>query len=206
MSNMILPLLEPIRNINIIKDSFPELLFDDINESIEKMNLKYNSALLSNFEKILDKNDKRLNLLSDSYYIKLQEDKYIDFIVKIFEKNNNYCVINTNLLSLKYDSFLEYLNCGIDIKFQYLLLHQYIQLFNNQNKFFYIKDKELLKLFIIFTLRENMLTNFFLFPKNKICLISNYDCLFPLFYKDKISFTEYSKIAKDRGLFFIDKT
>lgn len=204
MLNMI-PLLEPINDITIIKNIFPELLFDDIDESIEKMSLKYNNALLSNFEKILDKNDKRINLLSNNYYSKLQEDKYIDFMIKIFEQNSNNCIINTNLLSLKYDVFFEYLNYGIDIKFQYLLLHQYIQLFNNQNKYFCIKDKELLKLFIIFSLRENMLTNFFLFPKNKVCLISNYDCLFPLFYKDKVLFNEYSKIAKNTGLFFINK-
>lgn len=100
---------------------------------------------------------------------------------------------------------MNYLNSGIDIKFQYLLLHQYINLFNNKSRYFYIKNKELLKLFIIFSLRENMISKFFLFPKNKICLISNYDCLFPIFYKDNILFDECSNIAKDIGLYLIGR-
>jgi len=198
-----LPLLEPINNISIIKDSFPELLFDDIDEAIETMNAKYSSVLLSNFETILNIDDERINLLSNKYYMKLQESKYLDFIVKVFTKNDKCCIIDTNLFSLNYDYFLNYLNSGIDIKFQYILLHQYIHLFDTQNRFFYIKDKELLKLFIIFSLRENMLSKFFLFPKNKTCLISNYDCLFPIFYNDNFVLEEYNKLAENTRIYLI---
>ena len=119
-----LPLLEQIDNLKVLENSFSELLFDDIDESIEKMSLKYSSGLLSNFEVILDKDDERINLLSDAYYIKSQEYKYIDFIDKVFKENDNLCIIDTHLFRLNYDYFLGYLNSGIDIKFQYLLLHQ----------------------------------------------------------------------------------
>lgn len=200
-----LPLLEQIDNLKVLENSFSELLFDDIDESIEKMSLKYISGLLSNFEVILDKDDERINFLSDAYYMKSQEYKYIDFIDKVFEENDNLCIIDTHLFRLNYDYFLGYLNSGIDIKFQYLLLHQYIHLFNTKNRFFYIKDKELLKLFFIFSLRENMLSNFFLFPKENICLISNFDCLFPIFYKEEFLFEKYHNFSKDTGLYLIKK-
>lgn len=154
-------------------------------------------------EVVLDTDDERINLLSNSYYMKLQESKYLDFILKVFEENDNCCIIDTNLFKLNYDYFLSYLNSGIDIKFQYLLIHQYIHLLDIQNRFFFIKDKELLKLFFIFSLRENMLSKFFLFPKNKTCLISNYDCLFPIFYKDNLLFEKYNKFAKNNGLFLV---
>lgn len=198
-----LPLLESVDNIKILEDNFSELLFDDIDESIEKMRLKYNSVSLSNFESILDANDERINLLSNSYYMKLQESKYLDFILKVFKENDNLCIIDTHLFRLNYDYFLGYLNSGIDIKFQYLLLNQYIHLFNTKNKYFYIKDKELLKLFFIFSLRENMLSKFFLFPKENICLISNFDCLFPIFYKEEFLFEKYHNFSKDTGLYLI---
>lgn len=200
-----LPLLQPIDSIDIFQNSFSELLFDDIDESIEKMSLKYSSVLLSNFEVILNADDERINLLSNSYYMKLQENKYLDFMIKVFEQNDNCCIVDTNLFELNYDYFLSYLNSGIDIKLQYLLLHQYINLFNTQNRYFYVKDRELLKLFVIFSLRENMISKFFLFPKNKTCLISNYDCLFPIFYKDDILFDEYKNITKTVGLYLIKK-
>ena len=198
-----LPLLESIKNIEILEENFSELLLEDIDESVEKMNLGYGSNLLSNFEILLNQNDERINLLSDSYYMKSQEEKYLNFIVKVFEENDNSCIINTNLFNLNYDYFLSYLNSGIDIKFQYLLLHQYINFINTENSYFYIKDKELLKLFMTFTLREDMITKFFLFPKDKICLISNYDCLFPIFYKDAELFKKYNKLAKDSELYLI---
>ena len=198
-----LPLLEQIDNLKVLENSFSELLFDDIDESIEKMSLKYSRGLLSNFAVILDKDDERINLLSDAYYMKSQEYKYIDFIDKVFKENDNLCIIDTHLFRLNYDYFLGYLNSGIDIKFQYLLLHQYIHLFNTKNRFFYIKDKELLKLFFIFSLRENMLSNFFLFPKENICLISNFDCLFPIFYKEEFLFEKYHNFSRDTGLYLI---
>lgn len=128
-----LPILEILKDSNIVRNSFIELFMaKDIDQVLEKMRLDYNHALLSNFEKILNNGDERNRLLSNKYYMNLQEDKFIGFFIDIFKNNSNICVIKTDFFSKYYDLFLPYLNSGIDIKFQYLLLHQYIKFHNKK--------------------------------------------------------------------------
>lgn len=198
-----LPLLKILKDSNLIKNHFPELLMDDIDEALESMRLNYNHALLSNFEMILSKDDERIKLLSDRYYMSLQECKFINFIEEVFLDNDKKCIIKTDFFNMDYDTFLSYLNSGIDIKFQYILLHQYINFHNIKSEYFMIKDVELLKLFITFILKEQWISHFFIFPKNEICLISNYDQLFPIFFKNKFIIEKYSKIAKKCGVYLI---
>lgn len=201
-----LPILEILKDSNIVRNSFIELFMaKDIDQVLEKMRLDYNHALLSNFEKILNDNDERNRLLSNKYYMNLQEDKFIGFFIDIFKNNSNICVIKTDFFNKDYDLFLPYLNSGIDIKFQYLLLHQYIKFHNKKNRYFIIKDIDLLKLFIIFGLREQCINDFFIFPKDEICLINNYDQLFPMFFKNNHSLEKYDKIAKLHKIFLINK-
>ncbi|WP_228568922.1 hypothetical protein [Campylobacter sputorum] len=198
-----LPLLKILKDSNLIKNHFPELLMDDIDEALESMRLNYNHALLSNFEMILSKDDERIKLLSDRYYMSLQECKFINFIEEVFLDNDKKCIIKTDFFNMNYDTFLSYLNSGIDIKFQYILLHQYINFHNIKSEYFMIKDVELLKLFITFILKEQWISHFFIFPKNEICLISNCDQLFPIFFKNKFIIEKYSKIAKKCGVYLI---
>lgn len=201
-----LPILEILKDSNIIRNSFIELFMaKDIDQVLEKMRFDYNHALLSNFEKILNDNDERNRLLSNKYYMNLQEDKFIGFFIDIFKNNSDICIIKTDFFSKDYDLFLPYLNSGIDIKFQYLLFHQYIKFHNKKNRYFIIKDIELLKLFIIFGLREQWINDFFIFPKDEICLINNYDQLFPMFFKNNYSLEKYDKIAKLNKIFLINK-
>ena len=201
-----LPLLEILTDKNVINNIFSELMSDDIDECLNKMNAKYNKFLLSSFDTILSNDDKRIALLSDSYFMKSQESKYINFFSEIFEANNKCCIVEVNLTNFDYDNLLSYLNIGIDIRFQYILLHQYINFFNNKNmqkRYFYIKDKDLLTLFVIFSLREQSLSQYFLFPRDEICIFSNYDCLLPIFFKNDNIVKNYREITEKLEIYLI---
>lgn len=194
-----LALLKPIDKIDV----FQELLLDDFDEILEKMRTSYLHKSLSSFESVLNTNDKRIKLLEDAYYMRNEEYKFVNFILEIFEKNNNCCIIDTHLFNLNYDYFLSYLSSGIDINYQCLLLHQYINFINTKKKYFCIRDKNLLKLFVIFGLRENKINQFFLFQNEKICIFNNYDHLLPIFYEDNNVFQKYYKISKKNDLYLI---
>jgi len=196
-----LPLLKPLKNISKIEKYYPELLSDDLDDEIDRMYSRYHHALLDNFETTLNIKDTRLSLLGNEYFMKINEYKYINFISEIFKNNNSYCVIDTNLFNLNYSDFLGYLNFGIDIALQYILLHQYISLKNIKSKYFIIKDIKLLEMFIVFGLRENSLNNFFFFPDDKSCIIVNYDQTFPIFSIDRKILDDYSNIAKNSSLY-----
>ncbi|MGH1601164.1 hypothetical protein [Campylobacter majalis] len=195
-------LLKAISKTKLIKSGYSWLL-GDMDSCMNILEKKYDKHLLSNFDVVLSEKDERVALLSDRYFMYNQEKNYIDFILKIFEKNDNCCIIDTHFTSINYEYFLSYLNSGIDIKFQYLLLHQYIHFIGKKNRFFKIDDKDLLVLFFLFSLREQPLSQFFLFPKDEICLVSNYDCLFPMFFKQKSLVANYSLMAKEAGLYII---
>jgi hypothetical protein len=191
-----IPLLEPINNIlEVLKDY--QKLIDDVDFIVDN----YNCLVLDNFEASLDKKDKRLELLNNKYFMKSNEENYINTISEIFFMNNNCCVIDTNLLNFNYDYFLGTLNCGIDIKYQYILLHQYIKLNTFNNKYFYIKNVNLLKIFIIFGLRDNRLNNFIFFPKDNSFIFINYDQVFPIFNKNENILRKYALIAKNNNLY-----
>ncbi|PSM51619.1 hypothetical protein CBLAS_1548 [Campylobacter blaseri] len=198
-----LPIIKSIDNLQEIQDKFCELISDDIDKIVEKMSENHTSRLLTMFEKTLIKNDDRLELLNDDYFKMTKEDSYLKFILEVFRQNDKNCIVNTNLFNVGYEYFLDYLNIGIDRKFQYLLLHQYMNFYGKNCSYFCVEDEEILKLLFTFILRENLVINYFLFPKDEICLISNYDCSFPIYFKDKSLVFKYSDIANENELYLI---
>lgn len=200
MNNIDIPVLEKISNTECFKNSFKEL-YKDIWADTEEFFDKYESGILDIFSKQLREDTKDLELLSNEYFLFSYENNYLNFIEEVFNNNDKTCIINLEFSQLDDISFLEKMNNGLDKTYQLIFLNNYLKLQNTGDGLFYIKDKNLLKLFFTLLLRESSFINYLFFPNENIIIGFGYDRSIPVHSFTKESLNNYRKKSKEFNLF-----
>lgn len=196
----------------LIPDRY-DYLEDFINEHIKVDDLfnalsdKYKAGyFLDRFStQIIYQNPKKQADFDSSLSRYYDEDKYINFLKYLYEKNNHECAIDclvfsNNNLDIKYEKLLFGIERNLDQKDKLLYLHQFCTYHNKESIYYKINDFQLLEMFVKLVLREYEKCNFY-FKNPQILIMSCYDLSLPIFFKNKKDIAMYEKIANECGLF-----
>ena len=81
-----------------------------------------------------------------------------------------------------------------------IVFDKFIDLVNENNNYYKINDKKLIKLLTKLCTRELYFITFY-FYKNPVTIWGNYNLKFPLFYEDNTNIKDYIDISKINNLY-----
>ena len=189
--------LEPTTILYKNKFDKVEKLNDDFFDSLVE---SYPNKILDIFEEKLKEGSEELKLLDSQYFKLLNEEKYLNFIVKVFEKNSSLCYVEMPISAHFNDEFLLKILNELDSIDKYILLEQRDILFSLSAKNYVIKDKNLLKMLFKCLLRELIPMEFY-FLDTPLIIFNNFDMSLPLVFKEEKDIEYYKNIAEKHSLF-----
>ena len=153
------------------------------------------------FEDTLKEDSEEIKLLDSQYFKLINEEKYLNFIVEVFEKNNLTCYVEIVAFKNYDNDFLLKILNELDIVDKYILLKQIDVISSTLETRYIIKDKFLLKMLFKCMLRELISIEFY-FLEKPLIIFGNFDMSIPLVFKNKEDIPFYKKIAEKSSLFF----
>jgi len=173
-------------------------LNDDFFDSVIE---HYPRNILDMFENKLKEDSEEIKLLDSEYFKLINEEKYLNFIVEVFTKNNSICYVEIPAFQNYSDHlFLRILN-ELDLVDRYIILQQIDVISLASGSKFEIKDKNLLKMLFKCILRELIPIEFYFLDKPLI-IFNNFDMSLPLVFKNEEDIGFYKEIAEKHSLFF----
>jgi len=152
-----------IKNMNtIVKIEPTKVLFREKFDKVKNLNNdffdyvveQYPSKILDMFEDTLKEGSEEIKLLDSQYFKLINEEKYLNFIVEVFEKNNSTCYVEIATFKNYDNDFLLKILNELDIIDKYILLEQIDVISSTLETRYIIKDKFLLKMLFKCMLRE----------------------------------------------------
>jgi hypothetical protein len=202
---MNVPLMKPIE-FDLIGEYLQNISEDentDWNDIYEAIQAKYPNVTLDVFDKALDKDDPKAELLDSDYFRLSQEYKYLNFFEDIFALNDNKCYAAVGFSQGTYfhTISLHALNL-FDAIDRIMYLHQIVTLGKDINsEHFLIDDVNLGKMCFKGMLRE-FYRNYLYFDKISLTIWGSFDLSLPITFKNAADLRKYEKIANKRGLYF----
>jgi hypothetical protein len=199
-----------IKNMNTIAKIEPtKVLFRGKFDKIENLNNdffdyvveQYPNKILDMFENTLKEDSEEIKLLDSQYFKLINEEKYLNFIVEVFEKNNSTCYVEIPAFENYSDDFLLRILNELDIVDRYILLKQIDVISSTSETKYIIKDKILLKMLFKCMLRELIPIEFY-FLEKPLIIFNNFDMSIPLVFKNEEDIQFYKEIANKNSLFF----
>jgi len=194
--NSVIGKLEPTDVL--YKNIFDKLksLDDIFDEAVEI----YPNRILDMFPSQLEEDSKEIKLLDSQYFKLANEEKYLNFIVEVFENNGSVCYLEAPAFAHYNDEFLLGLLNELDSIDKYILLEQRDTIMSLSETKYVVKDKHLLKMLFKCILRELMPVEFY-FIDRPLIIFNNFDMSLPLVFKDGTDMEYYKNIAKKHCLF-----
>ena len=199
-----------IKNMNIIEKIEPtKFLYREVFDKVKNLNddffdciiEKYPSKILDIFKDTLKEDSEEIKLLDSQYFKLINEEKYLNFIVEVFEKNNSTCYVEIAAFKNYDNEFLLRILNKLDILDKYIFLEQIGTISSTLATKYIIKDKFLLKMFFKCMLRELIPIEFY-FLEKPLILFNNFDMSIPLVFKNNEDILFYRQIAEKNSLFF----
>lgn len=125
------------------------------------------------------------------------EERFINFIKRIYEENNKSVITDFYLKNIDEEGILIILE-GLDREDKLVLLRQ----LRNENKetvYFEMKDEELMSLITKLSTRELLFCTMY-FLEKPMTLWGNYNMKFPIFFESQEHIKFYEELAKSVGL------
>jgi len=170
---------------------------DDIFDEIVE---KYPNRILDIFSNKLEEGSTEIILLDSKYFKLANEEKYLNFIVEVFEKNNLICYVNVPTFAHYSDDFLLRTLNELDNIDKYILLEQRDVILSLSETKYVVNDKNLLKMLFKCVLRELMPVEFY-FVDRPLIIFNNFDMSLPLVCKEEKDIEYYRDIAEKHSLF-----
>ncbi len=189
--------------LNVNDDLFKLFIHSsNYEEMLDEGREKYQVSILDVFKRTMTADDPRLELLSNEYFRLSQEDKYVQFISKVFELNEQEAYIDFSGTKNRIEliNFIENKMRKLDKIDKLILINQVDVLNNDENDIYMINDLPILKVFIKGFLRET-LWNSIVFRKYPLILVAGYDLSIHAIFKDNHDKTVYEKIANASNLY-----
>jgi hypothetical protein len=194
--NSVIGKLEPT-NI-LYKNMFDKLKsFDDIFDEVVE---KYPNRILDMFPSQLEEDSEEIGLLDSQYFKLVNEEKYLNFLVEVFEKNDSVCYVEVSAFTQYNDEFLLRLLNELDRIDKYILLEQRDIILSLSETKYVVKDKHLLKTLFKCLLRELMPIEFY-FIERPLIIFNNFDMSLPLVFKEGKDVKYYKNMAEKHSLF-----
>jgi hypothetical protein len=199
-----------IKNMNtIVKIEPTKVLYRENFDKVKNLNNdffdyvveQYPSKILDMFEDSLKEDSEEIKLLDSQYFKLINEEKYLNFIVEVFEKNNSTCYVEIATFKNYDNDFLLKILNELDIVDKYILLKQIDIISSTLETRYIIKDKFLLKMLFKCMLRELIPIEFY-FLEKPLIIFNNFDMSIPLVFKNKEDIPFYKQIAEKSSLFF----
>ena len=170
---------------------------DDIFDEIVEL---YPNKILDMFPDKLEADSEEIKLLDSQYFKLANEEKYLNFIVEVFEKNGLVCYIEVPAFAHYDDEFFLRLLNELDSIDRYILLEQRDIILSLLETKYIVKDKYLLKTLFKCVLRELMPVEFY-FIDRPLIIFNNFDMSLPLVFKEEKDVEYYKNIAEKHSLF-----
>ena len=199
-----------IKNMNtIVKIEPTKILYREKFDKVKNLNNdffdyvveQYPSKILDMFEDTLKEDSEEIKLLDSQYFKLINEEKYLNFIVEVFEKNNSTCYVEIATFKNYNNDFLLKILNELDIVDKYILLKQIDVISSTLETRYIVKDKFLLKMLFKCMLRELIPIEFY-FLEKPLIVFNNFDMSIPLVFKNKEDIGFYKEIAEKHSLFF----
>ncbi len=199
-----------IKNMNtIVKIEPTKILYREKFDKVKNLNNdffdyvveQYPSKILDMFEDTLKEDSEEIKLLDSQYFKLINEEKYLNFIVEVFEKNNSTCYVEIATFKNYDNDFLLKILNELDIVDKYILLKQIDVISSTLETRYIVKDKFLLKMLFKCILRELIPIEFY-FLEKPLIVFNNFDMSIPLVFKNKEDIWFYKEIAEKHSLFF----
>lgn len=180
--------------LNIFSD-FDE--YEDFDEYMIKNN--YTRKILDIFENKLPKDDPQLSIIDNSFLRLKEEEKYLNFVDRLFYENNT----NVNVGHIGVDlSDIEI--CKIKLEEmdsidKYILLNQ-IKIFDSTVNVYRTDDVLLNRFFLKAILRE-LISSTLYFENLDVVITDGFDLSLPIYFKNTASYKKYKIIAQKYNLY-----
>ncbi len=126
------------------------------------------------------------------------EENFIRAIESFYEINDGNLIIDFYKNRLNKDS-ITFIKSNLDME-DNIVFDKFIDLVNENNNYYKINDKKLIKLLTKLCTRELYFITFY-FYKNPVTIWGNYNLKFPLFYEDNTNIKDYIDISKINNLY-----
>jgi hypothetical protein len=160
----------------------------------------YPHRILDIFEKKLKEDSEEIKLLDSEYFKLINEEKYLNFIVEVFKKNNSICYVEILAFENYNDGLLLKMLNELDLVDRYIMINQIDVISSTSKTKYVVKDKNLLKMLFKCILRELIPIEFYFLDKPLI-VFNNFDMSLPLVFKNEEDIEFYKEIAEKHSLF-----
>lgn len=161
---------------------------------------KFNYLVKVKFNNILDgfNKYKYIELQSEKNNKKLIEKDFIKAIEEFYEISKGHLIIDFYKERLDENS-ISFIKENID-KEDIIYFEKLLSIAKENENFYYVNNKEILRLLIKLCTRELYFVTFY-FYSHDVTLWGNYNLKFPLFYDNDIEITKYISISQNNKIY-----
>ncbi|HIP27154.1 MAG TPA: hypothetical protein EYG80_05810 [Flavobacteriaceae bacterium] len=169
-------------------------------DNFEFLTKHYPCKTLDIFDTALEINSEEIKLLDSSYFKLISEEKYLKFIVEVFQENASLCSVNIEAFKNANYEFIVDVSNKLDSVDRYILLNQLAIITSSSQSFYLVDDENLLKMLFKCMLRELIPMELY-FNVKPLAIFSNYDLSIPIVFKDEKDVKYYLNMAERNALY-----